>query len=369
MDTSITPSGSRIPRNPFTRALTSHRRHKETLSDLSSLQSLNSALSARLSQVLTLEEALQSKVTTLTESLNVLSSEGARMKSENDSLRQRLEAAKFLATGFNTQVEELSKALHQSLANQRVDMWENDTATAKALSTAKEKKAAIMDIMSSLSKRDEIKRFVTDVLQSQVDYATTGDFIFNKDDLVRAMDLDPSINNGSFGWEMRLGIPGSNGYITENLKSPTFGDVNNRYSFKTAESAAMDETVIFLATQGAEALKTLPSTYVYSRPVLEKIQKCDWDRISSAASTKLRGPIRDRLTSNAKTRLTKEAMGQGTLSRLSMITIPWIDETTGKLNVEMGFESRDGYFESTGKPNTIDLGSTLLLGLESWKLE
>lgn len=142
MDTSITPSGSRIPRNPFTRAFTSHSRHKQTLSDLSSLQSLNSALSARLSQVLPLEEALQSEVTTLTESLNVLSSEGARMKSENDSLRQRLEAAKFLTTGFNTQVEELSKALHQSLANQRVDMWENDTATAKALSTAKEKKGS-----------------------------------------------------------------------------------------------------------------------------------------------------------------------------------------------------------------------------------
>lgn len=84
---------------------------------------------------------------------------------------------------------------------------------------------------------------------------------------------------------------------------------------------------------------------------------------------KLRDPIKNRLISNAESRLTKKAMGQGTLSGLSMVTIPWIDEMSGKLNVEMGFESRDGYFESTGKPSTINLGSTLLLGLDSWKSE
>lgn len=261
------------------------------------------------------------------------------MKSENDSLRQRLEAAMFLATGFSIRTEELSEALHQSVANHRVGMWETDTATTKALSTAKEREAARKDIMSSLSKRNEIKSFVTDILRSQVD-AITGDFDFTKDDLVKAMDLEPWIDIGPFGWEMRLGIPGNGGYITKNLKSPKFEDVNNRYSFKTAESAVIDETVDFLAKQGAKALKTLPSIYIYSIPVLEKIRGCD-----------------------------KKAMGQGTLSGLSMVTIPWIDEMSGKLNVEMGFESRDGYFESTGKPSTINLGSTLLLGLDSWKSE
>lgn len=61
-------------------------------------------------------------------------------------------------------------------------------------------------------------------------------------------------------------------------------------------------------------------------------------------------------------------MGQGTLSGLSMTTIPWVDETNGKLNVEMGFKSSDEYFESTRKPSTIDSDSTLHQRLESWKL-
>ncbi|OWZ28505.1 hypothetical protein C356_06423 [Cryptococcus neoformans c45] len=369
MDTAATSSGSStVPRNPFARILTSHSRHKQTRSQLSSLQSQNSALSAQLSQIVPIAEDLRSQVTALTNHSNALSSEGVSMKSENDSLRQRLEAAMFRATEFSIRTEELSEALHQSVANHRVGMWETDTATTKALSTAKEREAARKDIMSSLSKRNEIKSFVTDILRSQVD-AIPGDFDFTKDDLVKAMDLEPWIDIGPFGWEMRLGIPGNDGYITKNLKSPKFEDVNNRYSFKTAESAVIDETVDFLAEQGAKALKTLPSIYIYSIPVLEKIRGCDWDRISSAASMKLRDPIKDRLISNTESRLTKKAMGQGTLSGLSMVTIPWIDETSGKLNVEMGFESRDGYFESTGKPSTINLGSTLLLGLDSWKSE
>lgn len=61
-------------------------------------------------------------------------------------------------------------------------------------------------------------------------------------------------------------------------------------------------------------------------------------------------------------------MGQGTLSGLSMTTIPWVDETNGKLNVEMGFKSSDGYFESSRKPSMIDSDSTLHQRLESWKL-
>lgn len=51
-----------------------------------------------------------------------------------------------------------------------------------------------------------------------------------------------------------------------------------------------------------------------------------------------------------------------------MTTIPWVDETNGKLNVEMGFKSSDGYFESSRKPSMIDSDSTLHQKLESWKL-
>lgn len=52
-----------------------------------------------------------------------------------------------------------------------------------------------------------------------------------------------------------------------------------------------------------------------------------------------------------------------------MVIILWIDEMSGKLNVEMGFELRDGYFESMGKFSMINLGFILFLGLDSWKLE
>lgn len=70
---------------------------------------------------------------------------------------------------------------------------------------------------------------------------------------------------------MYLGMPGSEEHVTKNLTSPKSEDVNARYSFMTGESAAMDETVDSLAKEGDEAVKTLPPTYSYSRP-LSKIQ-------------------------------------------------------------------------------------------------
>lgn len=81
------------------------------------------------------------------------------------------------------------------MADRRVGMWGTDTATPNALSTSNKRKAAMKDIMSSMSKRHEIKPIVKDVLRSRVDYATRGDLDFSKDDLVRAM-LEPSINIG-----------------------------------------------------------------------------------------------------------------------------------------------------------------------------
>ncbi|KAE8542938.1 hypothetical protein D1P53_001003 [Cryptococcus gattii VGV] len=103
--------------------------------------------------------------------------------------------------------------------------------------------------MSSMPKRGEIKRFAKEVLRSRVDYASRGDLDFSKDDLVRAMDLEPSINIGHLRREMHLGMPGSE-------------------DFMTGESAAMDETVDRLANEGDDAVKTLPSTYSDSRPII-----------------------------------------------------------------------------------------------------
>ncbi|KAL0241853.1 hypothetical protein I308_106025 [Cryptococcus tetragattii IND107] len=133
------------------------------------------------------------------------------------------------------------------------------------------------DIMSSMSKRLEIKRFVKDVLRSRVDYATRGDLDFSKDDLV------------SHGF----------GAFDQYWAPEASEDVNARYSFMTGESAAMDETVDSLAKEGDEAVKTLPPTYSYSRPIIEDT-RYHWDKISSAPSTRLRDPIKELLTSNLK---------------------------------------------------------------------
>lgn len=70
------------------------------------------------------------------------------------------------------------------MADRRMGVWGTDTAIPNALSTSNKRKAAMKDIMSSMSKRLEIKRFVKDVLRSRVDYATRGDLDFSKDDLV-----------------------------------------------------------------------------------------------------------------------------------------------------------------------------------------
>lgn len=98
---------------------------------------------------------------------------------------------------------------------------------------------------------------------------------------------------------MYLGMPGSEEHVTKNLTSPKSEDVNARYSFMTGESAAMDETVDSLAKEGDEAVKTLPPTYSYSRPIIEDT-RYHWDKISSAPSTRLRDPIKELLTSNLK---------------------------------------------------------------------
>lgn len=129
-----------------------------------------------------------------------------------------------------------------------------------------------------------------EVLRSRVDYATRGNLDFSKDDLVKAMDLEPSINIGRSRWEMHLGMPGSEEYVTRKLASPTFEGVNARYSFMTDESAAMDETVDRWAKEGAEALRALPSTYSYSRPIIEDTRIRPGQN-SSVASTRLRDPI------------------------------------------------------------------------------
>lgn len=115
---------------------------------------------------------------------------------------------------------------------------------------------------------------------------------------MRAM-LEPSINIGHLRREMHLGMPGSGEYVTKSLTLPKSEHVNARYSFMTGESAAMDETVDRLAKEDDEAVKTLPSTYSYSRPIIEDT-RCHWDKISSAPSTRLRDPIKEMLTSNLR---------------------------------------------------------------------
>lgn len=64
---------------------------------------------------------------------------------------------------------------------------------------------------------------------------------------------------------MHLGMPGGEEDVTKNLTSPKSEHVNARYSFTTGESAAM-KAVDRLAREDGEAVKTLPSTYSYSRP-------------------------------------------------------------------------------------------------------
>lgn len=130
------------------------------------------------------------------------------------------------------------------MADRRVGMWGTDTATPNALSTSNKRKAAMKDIMSSMSKRHEIKPIVKDVLRSRVDYATRGDLDFSKDDLVRAM-LEPSINIGHLRGEMHLGMPGGEEYVTKNLTSPKSEHVNARYSVMTGESAAMKRSIVW----------------------------------------------------------------------------------------------------------------------------
>lgn len=97
------------------------------------------------------------------------------------------------------------------------------------------------------------------------------------------------------------------------------------------------------------------------------MEQYNWDHISQAASSQLSQHIKDQLTTKDEERRGVLASGQGTMSELKGGLAPWYEAEDKSLQLELFIFSNDGYFDSIEVPTAIDLRSTVLPDLESFR--
>lgn len=280
------------------------------------------------------------------------------MKSQKEALESRSE-------GFDKRMSILIQALFKQLAEMRIAQLKYDTVTANVLDTPQRLQDAVADIVSNREQHAEIRSFVEEALKKRVRRVMADDFTGS--DLRSAMDIPMMASIERNCWGVCLGQEGTINSSLNDLLSPKFHNTLLLERFAASESAEMDNTVGQLTQQGTESLRTACSSVLPLSTLGRNMEQYNWDNISQAASSRLSQHIKNQLTTKAEERRGMLASGQGTMSELKVELVPWYEVEDKSLQLELLILSNDGYFDSIEVPTAINLRSTVLPDLESFR--
>ncbi|ODN86091.1 hypothetical protein L198_07384 [Cryptococcus wingfieldii CBS 7118] len=274
-------------------------------------------------------------------------------------------------------IDDVTREIQENLAYQRLGQaCLVDPATRNALPSIEHVYTAYRDIMDNATLHDTIHSFVSEKMELERNLALEAVNQGEIGDLGFAYCFHPDVDTtpGSWGLNMSIspGWGGNNLVHIAPVEGIKFGNEEVRSWFAEGEKSVMAETGKRLATEGTELvsnMKRYPDPRV--SPMFEwdtmdeRIEQYDWHGIGKSIKETLAGTIDETIAANGEQRREGGFSGQGEQRNIWLQPITALTEDG--LSASLRWSSKDGFFDGTGKPDEIDIGSLVEGGLEAWR--
>ncbi|TYJ52504.1 hypothetical protein B9479_006898 [Cryptococcus floricola] len=278
---------------------------------------------------------------------------------------------------YREAIDAVTWGIRENLATQRVNhAYFVDPATRNALPTVVHQHCAHRDIMDNTTLHGTIHSFVYEKMKLESNLAGEALSQGEIGQLEFAHSFLPDVDTTPGAWGLSMSISrdwgGGNLVYIAPVEGIKFENEEVRSWFAEGEKSMMAATGKRLATEGTKLvsnMKRCPDPQVspmFVRDTMdEMIEQYDWHGIGESIKETLAGAIDETIAANGEQREKGGFSGQGEQRNIWLQPITALTED--RLSASLRWRSKDGFFDGTGKPDEIDIGSLVEGGLEAWR--